>query len=163
MTPFIATPDREYSPEFSPDGHWLAYTSNASGRNEVYVQPYPGPGPRLQVSLEGGMNAAWSRAGRELFFVQGPGPDGQSHMMSVEVRPGPTLSFGKPRRLFAFPEASVAFACDPTRCYGVSPDGRFFYTVQALTAPPPDPVTQINLATNWVEEMKARVAAGQGK
>jgi Tol biopolymer transport system component len=164
MKPFIETPDREHSPEFSPDGKWLAYTSDASGRNEVYVQPYPGPGPRVQISLEGGMSPSWSRAGRELFFLQGPGPDGRSHMMAVEVRPGgPTLGFGTPRRLFAFSETSVGFTCDPVRCYGVSPDGQFFYAVQSLAAPPPDSVTRINLATNWVEEMKARVAAGQAR
>ena len=102
VEPLARTPDIELWPEFSPDGRWLAYGSNASGRNEVYVQPYPGPGPRQQVSLEGGESPAWSPTGRELFFVSAPDSEGMRQMMVTDVRPGPALTFGKPRRLFGF-------------------------------------------------------------
>ena len=67
----IHTAANEMTPEFSPDGRWLAYVSNESGRNEVYVQPYPGPGERHLISTNGGEQPAWSGNGRELFYVQG--------------------------------------------------------------------------------------------
>ncbi len=67
----IQTAANETSPEFSPDGRWLAYVSNESGRHEVYVQPYPGPGERHLISTNGGEQPAWSGNGRELFYVQG--------------------------------------------------------------------------------------------
>src|SRR4030095_16058896 len=69
----IHTAANEMTPEFSPDGRWLAYVSNESQRNEVYVQPYPGPGERHQISNNGGEQPAWSGNGRELFYVQGAG------------------------------------------------------------------------------------------
>ena len=69
----IHTAANEMTPEFSPDGRWLAYVSNESGRNEVYVQPYPGPGERHLISTNGGEQPAWSANGRELFYVQARG------------------------------------------------------------------------------------------
>jgi Tol biopolymer transport system component len=66
--PFLRTPFNESVPRFSPDGRWLAYISNESGRFEVYVQPYPGPGGKWQISTEGGMEPVWNRNGRELFY-----------------------------------------------------------------------------------------------
>ena len=69
-SPFLMTPFDERSPRFSPDGKWLAY-SNESGRDEVYVQPFPGPGRKWLISTDGGINPVWSRDGRELFYHQG--------------------------------------------------------------------------------------------
>ena len=68
--PFLITPFDERSPRFSPDGKWLAYVSDESGRNDVYVQPFPGPGPKWLVSTDGGIDPVWSRDGRELFYRQ---------------------------------------------------------------------------------------------
>jgi serine/threonine-protein kinase len=161
VEPLARTPEFELWPEFSPDGRWLAYGSNASGRYEVYVQPYPGPGPRQQVSLEGGESPAWSPTGRELFFLSLPDSEGMRQMMAVGVRPGRTLSLGKPQRLFAFSEPPLRLRCEPSRCFAVAADGQHFYAVrQALTAPIP-PVTHIHLVQNWIEELKARVPAGR--
>ena len=78
------------SPEFSPDGRWLAYVSNQSGRHEVYVQPYPGPGERHLISTNGGEQPAWNRSGRELFYVQG----GSSRRVESSCPSGS----GRPRR-----------------------------------------------------------------
>ena len=66
--PFVATPAHEVMPDLSPDGRWLAYASDESGRQEVYVQPVPGPGPRLQVSIAGGREPLWSPQGGTLFY-----------------------------------------------------------------------------------------------
>ena len=65
--PVLVTPFDENSAVFSPDGHWLAYDSDESGRTEVYVRPYPGPGARVQVSTDGGRNPVWARDGRVYF------------------------------------------------------------------------------------------------
>jgi Tol biopolymer transport system component len=160
VEPLARTPDIELWPEFSPDGRWLAYGSNASGRNEVYVQPYPGPGPRQQVSLEGGESPAWSPTGRELFFVSAPDSEGMRQMMVTEVRPASTLTFGKPRRLFGFSPPTLSFGCAPNRCYAVAPDEERFYVRQTPPTAPPAPVTHIQLIQNWTEELKARLPAG---
>ena len=63
--PFLRTPFNEGAPRFSPDGRWLAYVSDESGRYEIYVQPYPGPGGKWQISTEGGTEPLWNRNGRE--------------------------------------------------------------------------------------------------
>src|SRR5207249_2717436 len=73
-TPFLSTPATETNPMFSPDGRWIAYQSNESGRSEIYVRPFPGPGGKWQVSTQGGANPIWSRARRELLFAT---PDAQ--------------------------------------------------------------------------------------
>jgi len=93
--PFLQTPFSESAPRFSPNGHWLANISNESGRYEIYVQAYPGPGRKLQVSTEGGTEPAWNPNGRELFYRSG------EKMMAVELTTEAALSASKPRMLFA--------------------------------------------------------------
>jgi Tol biopolymer transport system component len=158
-------------PEFSPDGRWLAYGSDASGRFEVYVRPYPGPGPAEPVSIDGGWSPAWARTGRELFFVSLPDPQGQRRLMAVEFAPGspprdaahggPSAgerpSIGRPRTLFAFDPRDLRLACTPVRCYDVAADGDRFYVTQSQAPPPPPVVTHINLVLNWLEDLKAKV------
>jgi eukaryotic-like serine/threonine-protein kinase len=68
-TAFVDSAAREQGPSFSPDGRWLAYSSNESGRDQVYVRPFPGPGARVMVSSVGGVAASWSRARPELVFA----------------------------------------------------------------------------------------------
>src|SRR5262249_44958019 len=69
--PFLQTPANEGGPTFSPDGRWLAYQSDESGRWEIYVRPFPSPGGKVQISTEGGAEPVWARNGRELFYRNG--------------------------------------------------------------------------------------------
>src|SRR5437762_6529613 len=89
--PNTVRPDRA---EFSPDGRWLAYASNETGRYEVYVQPFPGPGGKWQISTEGGREPAWARSARELFYRNG------GKMMVADVLTQPTFTAARPRMLF---------------------------------------------------------------
>ena len=148
-------------PEFSPDGRWLAYGSDASGRFEVYVRPYPGPGPAEPVSIDGGWSPAWAPTGRELFFVSLPDPEGKRRLMAVEFAPGSPPRIGRPRALFAFDPRDLRLACTPVRCYDVAADGERFYATQAQAPPPAPMVTHISLILNWLEELKAKVPAGR--
>ena len=87
VQPLVETPKTENAAAFSPDGRWLAYASNVSGRTEVYVRPHPGPGKTEQVSVEGGADPAWNANGRELFFMSlVPAP--RQRMMAVDFAPG---------------------------------------------------------------------------
>ena len=88
--PFLTTPASENNAHFSPDGHWLAYVSDESGRNEIYVQPFPGPGRRWAISTDGGDEPVWSRDGRELFYRNG------NAMMAVPITSQPTFAAGVP-------------------------------------------------------------------
>jgi serine/threonine-protein kinase len=149
---FLQTPFQESSGQFSPDGRWIAYVSNESGRLEVYVRPFPGPGGKWQISTEGGTELAWNPKGKELFYRTG----GQKEkMMVVEYQTQPTFTVGKPRLLFEgnyvanTPTAAGAF-------YSVAPDGQRFL----MTKTPDQPqaaLTQINVVLNWFEELKQRV------
>ena len=84
-------------------------------------------------------------------------------MMAVDVRPGRTLSLGKPRRLFAFSEPPLRLRCEPSRCYAVAADGQQFYAVRQAPTAPIAPVTHIHLVQDWTEELKARVPSGLGR
>src|SRR5205085_3905527 len=83
--PIVQTGADDQMAEVSPDGRWIAYESNVSGRVEIYVQPFPAPGERLQVSSGGGTQPRWRLDGRELFFVS---PDGRLMAAPIAPRPG---------------------------------------------------------------------------
>ena len=140
----------ETAPTFSPDGHWLAYASDESGRNEIYVRGYPGSGGKWQISNEGGTEPVWNPKGRELFFRNG------NRMMAVETTTQPTFSAGKPKLLFEGPYVPTPRSLPD---YDVSPDGQRFLmlktTEQAQTS------AQINVVLNWFEELKRRAPAGK--
>jgi serine/threonine-protein kinase len=153
--PLIADPKVvEGWPEFSPDGRWLAYASNRSGRYEVYVRPYPGPGGDEQVSIDGGSAPAWNPNGRELFF-QGPNLKGKRTMMSAAFRAGAPP--GRPQRLFEYDASAYLIYNGWLRGYDVAPDGERFYALQWMPVEPRPPVTHISLTLNWFEELKAKV------
>jgi dipeptidyl aminopeptidase/acylaminoacyl peptidase len=145
------TPYSEAEPDFSPDGRWIAYSSNDSGRFEIYARPFPGPGGKVQVSTEGGTEAVWSRDGSELFYRNG------GRMMSVPVRVGAELRVGRPVVLFERP-GLLALPFVEFRQYDVAPDGKSFVMIQlpdAQASPASVPI----LVTNWFSELERKVSA----
>jgi Tol biopolymer transport system component len=145
--PFLRTPFNESVPRFSPDGHWIAYISNESGRFELYVQPYPGPGGKWQISTEGGTEPAWNPNGRELFYRSG------NKMMAVDIATQPSFSAGKPRVLFEgrYEPTPATF---PN--YDVSRDGQRFLMLKPSEQEAAGQ-REINVVLNWSEELKQRV------
>ena len=144
---FLRTPFQEGAARFSPDGHWLAHVSDESGRPEVYVQSYPGPGGKWQISTDGGTEPVWSRNGGELFYRSG------STMMAAEATTQLNFSAGKPRRLFEGPYFLAEFpTLDPT--YDVSPDGQRFLMIKETKQAT---ASRINVVLNWLEELKRLV------
>jgi eukaryotic-like serine/threonine-protein kinase len=142
--PFLATQFNEGAPSFSPDGRWLAYVSNESGRPEIYVQPYPGPGGKWQISTDSGTEPLWNRNGRELFYRSG------NKMMAVQVTTQPAFSASKPTVLFEKEYAASQFPATGV-AYDVTADGQRFLMVKETNQAP---VAQINVVLNWFEELK---------
>jgi serine/threonine protein kinase/Tol biopolymer transport system component len=146
--PFLRTTFSEYGPEFSPDGHWLAYVSNESGRNEVYVQPFPGPGAKRQISTEGGFSPVWAGNGRELFYRH------DDKMMSVAITLQPGFTAAVPRLLFAGKYEETGRPDDP-RNYDVTYDGQRFVMIKASEQP--STPSQLIVALEWFDELRRRV------
>jgi Tol biopolymer transport system component len=145
--PFVLTPFDEWSPAFSPKGEWLAYVSNESGRNEVYVQPYPGPGGKWLISTDGGTEPAWSHDGKELFYRR----DGR--MFAVSVESTPQFSASRPRLLFDGPFETT----DASRNYDVLPDGRFLMVRGGIADVP----QRLYVALGWLDELRVRAGGGR--
>jgi serine/threonine-protein kinase len=131
----------------SPDGRWVAYSSNLSGRDEIYVERYPELGNRQQISTGGGLNPVWSRSGNELFFT---GPNRQ--MLSVPIKSGAALTAGRPQVLFEFP----IFVGGGARPYDIAPDGRFII-IRNAQEDANGPAPSLILVQNWFEELKRLV------
>ncbi len=134
------------SPCFSPDGRWIAYTSNESGRTEVYVRPYPGPGGKWQVSTDGGTEPVWNPKGRELFYRS------EQKMMAVDYTERPEFSAGKPKMLF---EGAYVPLPRSLADYDVSPDGQRFVMLKNAEQRP----GEISVVLNWTEELKQKAPA----
>jgi serine/threonine-protein kinase len=150
--PLLNTRFSEGGPAVSPDGRWLAYNSNESGRGEVYVRPFPDVDQgRWQISTEGGVEPRWSRDGAELFFMSGGGPTSRT-IWSTTVQRGPAFSASRPSLLIKVDnDASVA--------YDLAADGRFLLHAAASTtdAATAVPRSQIVVVQNWFDELRARV------
>jgi serine/threonine-protein kinase len=148
--PFLQTTFLESGARFSPDGRWLAYLSDESGRNEIYVQPFPGPGGKWQISREGGTQPLWARNG-EIFYRNG----NQLMVVETKTQPGsqPIFSAGTPRLLFEGPYVATGTAASN---YDVTADGQRFLMVKP-SAQEGAAATQINVVLNWFEELKRRV------
>ena len=144
LQPFLVTPAVETAPAFSPNGKWIAYQSDASGREEIYVQPSPGPGARHLISTNGGKEPVWSRDGRELFYRE------NTKLISVSVETGDSFRAGVPELLFDGP-----YQIDTTghASYDVSADGEKFLMIRN----PEGGITELRVVLNFAEELKALV------
>jgi hypothetical protein len=156
VEPLFESASNDMSAAISPDGRWLLHMSNLTGKNEVYVRPYPGPGTPIPVSIEGGECPAWHPNGREIFFVGLPDADGMRRMMACPFTPASSPPVGPPTALFPFNPAGLAMVGTPARPYDVGADGQQFYAVQADNPAARPPVTHIDLIQNWFEELKAK-------
>ncbi len=140
--PVLTTPFMERAPTVSPDGRWLAYASTESGRDEVYVRPFPGPGGRWQVSSGGGSEPRWAHSGRELFYRSG------NDLVAVEVRTSPSFVVGSRKRLFAV----GAYQPNPNHAgYDVFPGDRTFAFIRSVGES-----QQMVLVLNLFDELRAR-------
>jgi serine/threonine-protein kinase len=143
--PWLATAANEYAGRLSPDGRFLAYNSDESGRTEVYVQAFPEGGGKRLVSEGGGRNAIWSRDGRRIFYREG------DRVLEVEVERSPAFSSGKPVLLFSGRYRMSG------RDYDVSPDGAELVMMRAngdRTTP------RINVLLDWWRSLDARSRGG---
>jgi serine/threonine-protein kinase len=152
-SPLIQTPFVESHPSVSPDGRWIAYFSDESGQDEVYVRPFPNVDQgKWQVSSDGGTEPLWIPDGRGLFYR-----DGQK-MMKVFIEAKPTFTHGKPEVLFELDGRYLIRA--PGQNHDISPDGLRFLMItegeQTKTAP-----AAINVVLNWFEELKQLLPTGK--
>jgi len=168
--PVIQTPAHETYPQLSPDGEWLAYVSNQSGHNEVWVQPFPGPGEPSQVSTEGGTTPRWSADGRSLYYLARPTDSPQpmslplpystgNTYLVVDISTRPAFRASAPRVVFQDPEMKYT-GIPALTGYDVAPDGRFLM-VEVKRGPGviPPPPSDVRLIVNWSEELRAHVPA----
>jgi serine/threonine-protein kinase len=151
--PLVHTTSGEQNGEISPDGRWLAYQSNESGRNEIYVRPFPNvEGGHWQVSSGGGTRPGWAPNGGELFFQDTTGA-----LTSVLVQTGTTFNLGNPKRVF---ETRPLVAAVTGRTYDISRDGQRFLMIKDNTGVEQSSTpASLVVVINWVEELKARLPA----
>jgi serine/threonine protein kinase len=141
--PFLQTEFNEREAQFSPDGKWIAYTSDESGAPEVYVQTFPASGARWRVSTDGGRQPRWRRDGRELFYITADGK-----LMAVAVKLGATFEAAVPQTLFG---TRVLTLTNFRNQYAVTADGQRFLinsTIEETNANP------ISVVVNWTADLK---------
>ena len=145
-SPLLARPFYDQQGQISPDGRWVAFTSNESGRREVYVQDFPRATQKRQVSAEGGIEARWRGDGRELFYISG-----NRKIMAADVRTdGAVFHSGPPRTLFDVRLNNLTFQRNR---YVVSPDGKRFLIITPVEEAKPIPVTVV---VNWQQGMSSK-------
>ena len=143
IQPFLQASFNFYQARFSPDGHWVVYTTDESGRREVCVQPFPGLSGKWMISTGGGESARWASNGREIFYFAG------DELMSVDVETHPAFKAGTPRALFSA-AGYVGYGN-----YDVAPDGQHFLMIKQediSTSP-----KELNVILNWSDELERRV------
>ena len=145
--PILRTLSVEDGPVLSPDGQWLAFVSNESGDNAVYVRRFSGSGRKIRISTGSGQEVAWAPDGHELFYRTG------DRMMAADIVTQPTLKAGKPHLLF---ERTFAKG-GPWRNYDVSHDGQRFLMLKPTNEDVA--LTQMNVVLNWFEEVSRRLPA----
>ena len=146
LRPLIRTPVPEDFPAFSPDGRWIAYGSQESGRYEVYVQAYPGLGGKWQVSAEGGTNPRWAKGGRELLYRNG------DRVIGVAVETTPAFRVSAVLPLFEARHPPVTFETG----WDVAPDGQRLLMIKSEDQ---TETSELDVVLNWFEELKRRVPA----
>ena len=162
LQPFLRTAARIHSPAISPDGRWLAYSGDDTGRFEIYLQPFPSLGARRQVSVSGGFEPVWSRDGREMFFRN----NDAMMVVSVDKRDG-KMEIGTPALLFEHRFSTGGNNRDTD--YDVSVDGQRFLMIEddkgairgglgGLLGTPPD-ARSIVMVQGWVKELSNQVPA----
>ena len=132
----------------SPDGRWLAHVATESGRNEVYVRPFPGPGPARQISTAGGDDPVWARSGNEIFFRRG-----DTWMVADITVVGNTLSSGTPEMLVRGSYAGGGIRPG----YDVSPDGKRF--LMTKISGEGAELSRFNIVLNWRNEVSDRMSS----
>jgi len=142
----VATEYREQFPAMSRNGKWLAYESNVTGEYEIWVRPYPGPGPPIRISSNGGTEPVWGIEDREILYYEGP-----KLMAAATVEIGEELRFERAEMLF---EGKYVKYTTAPRPYDVAPDGRLLMIKGGDTQAPE---IQINVVLNWFEELKRLV------
>jgi dipeptidyl aminopeptidase/acylaminoacyl peptidase len=151
--PLFETPFDEYSPRFSPDGRYMAFASDESGRYEVYVAALPYTGGKTRVSAAGGWLPRWSRDGRELFYLSG-----DLHLMAMPVRLAPSIVLGAPQPLFAVKRATEWVDAKPNvgwPDFEVSPDGTKFLAI----VPGPANQQPLTAVINFLEQAVTRTGS----
>jgi dipeptidyl aminopeptidase/acylaminoacyl peptidase len=136
-SPVARTKFDEKEGRFAPDGKWLAYTSDESGAPEVYVQPFPRPGEKIQVSRGGGSAPEWRGDGKQLYYISP-----ESKLMAANVKTAPSLIVGAPQALFALPKHSQ---------YEVAPDGRRFLVNSLVFGE-----ARLYVVLNWTTGLKGK-------
>ena len=144
--PLVATPATELYPSLSPDGRWLAYTSNESGTPEVYVRPFPdAAAAKWQVSTNGGSEPRWAHSGRELFYI-----NGKAEMVAAEIRAGAAISVGEQRTLFSM---SSYVRSGGIHSYDVTPDDKRFIVIREGD---PTQQSELVIAEHWLDGLRGR-------
>jgi serine/threonine-protein kinase len=146
LRPFIQRDLNQHDAVWSPDGRWVAYCTDESGRSEVYAEPYPRPGPNIQISTDGGRQPVWSKDGKELFYLRG------DTVMAVTIETEPEFRVLDSQELF-----KGWYKTDIFHSYDVAADGRFLM-IQDPREPTP---VGINIVLNWFEELKRLVPPGK--
>ena len=154
--PLLQEKYREFQSKISPNGRWMAYTSDESGENQIYVRPFPDiDKDRWQVSTEGGHSPLWSPDGRELFYRK----DNEVIAVSIEIEP--TFKYGKRKVLFS--GNYIGLLQNDSHTWDIHPDGKRFLMMKPTEASDnaPETVTprKINIVLNWFEELKEKVPA----
>jgi serine/threonine-protein kinase len=145
LTPVLQTAFEERNAEISPDGRWLAYLSNESGSEEIFVRPFPDTDSgRWQVSTGGGIQPLWARDGQELFYRNGEA------VMVVSIQTDPSFTVGNPEVVFEGPYLGAVSEAFNARAYDVSPDGERFLMIRPLESAV---VPEIVIVQNWLEEL----------
>ncbi|HTT68281.1 MAG TPA: protein kinase [Gemmatimonadales bacterium] len=148
VVPLVVGPGATTQIALSPDGRWLAFTGDATGREEIYAAPFPGIAFTRQVSRDGGTEPRWAHSGRELFYRT------QDRLMVVPVAPGPALALGLPRALFA----TVGYRAARNRQeYDVAPDDRRFLMILDLALS----TNSVVYVEHWLPELRAKVRSSR--